>query len=167
MHFEFLDSFSMWLKSTALSGLILHYSWIWPTCETLHFVGLALLVGTVGLADLRMLGMAKGLRFSGLHRLIRWGIAGFIINVITGAAFFIGAPFQYVHNTVFHFKIVFIFLAGINALIFEFKVLPHMKDLGPGEDATFAAKVIAATSLFLWVGVMFFGRMLPFIGEAF
>jgi len=30
-----------------------------------------------------------------------------------------------------------------------------------------AAKIIAATSLFLWIGVMFWGRMLPFIGNAF
>jgi hypothetical protein len=30
-----------------------------------------------------------------------------------------------------------------------------------------AAKVVAASSLFLWVGVMYWGRMLPFIGTAF
>jgi hypothetical protein len=29
------------------------------------------------------------------------------------------------------------------------------------------AKVVAAVSLFLWIGVMFWGRMLPFIGNAF
>ena len=167
MKFAFLDAFSHWLQSTALSKSILETQWTWPICETLHFVGLALLIGAVGLADLRMLGMAKGLRFEGLHRLIRWGIAGFTICAITGTLFFIGAPFQYVHNVVFQLKLLFILLAGINALIFEMKVLPQMGDLAPGQDAPMAAKVVAASSLFLWVGVMFLGRMLPFLGEAF
>ena len=31
----------------------------------------------------------------------------------------------------------------------------------------FFAKVIAATSLFLWIGVMYMGRMLPYIGNSF
>jgi len=28
-------------------------------------------------------------------------------------------------------------------------------------------KALAATAICLWVGVMYFGRMLPFIGNAF
>jgi hypothetical protein len=167
MTFVFLDNFSHWLEATALSRVIVQTQWTWPICETLHFIGLALLIGTVGLADLRMLGMARAVHFEGLHRLIRWGIAGFVICVITGTVFFIGAPFQYVHNVIFQLKLLFILLAGINALVFEFKVLPTMGNLGPGEAAPPAAKVIAASSLFLWVGVMFLGRMLPFLGEAF
>ena len=126
-----------------------------------------MLVGTVCVLDLRMLGFAKELRFSGLHKLTRWGIAGFVINTITGVIFFVGAPFQYVHNWVFQLKVLFMILAGINALVFEFKILPDMKDLGPGEDAPTTAKVTALASLVLWLGVMFFGRMLPFLGEAF
>jgi len=39
--------------------------------------------------------------------------------------------------------------------------------LGPGDDAPLAARLVGGTSLFLWVGVMFWGRMLPFIGNAF
>ena len=39
--------------------------------------------------------------------------------------------------------------------------------MGPGDEAPTSAKVIAATSIFLWFGVMYWGRMLPFIGNAF
>lgn len=167
MNDALIDSFSKWLKNTQVSAAITHSTWIWPASETLHFIGLALLVGTVGLADLRMLGMAKGLHFAGLHRLIRWGIFGFAINVVTGIIFFVGAPYQYVHNIVFQWKLVFLLLAGINALVFEYAVLPKAQLLGPGDDAPVSAKLIAAISLFLWLGVMFLGRMLPFIGDAF
>jgi hypothetical protein len=40
-------------------------------------------------------------------------------------------------------------------------------NVGAGHDVPPAAKLVAATSLFLWVGVMYWGRMLPFIGNAF
>jgi len=36
-----------------------------------------------------------------------------------------------------------------------------------GQDAPVAAKLVAAISLSLWIGVMYWGRMLPFIGNAF
>jgi hypothetical protein len=39
--------------------------------------------------------------------------------------------------------------------------------MGPDDDAPASAEVMCAASLFLWVGVMFWGRMLPFIGNAF
>jgi len=167
MNSTLLDSFASWLKSTAVSETIIESSWIWPASETLHFMGLAMLIGTVGLADLRMLGLAPGLRFAGLHKLIRWGIAGFVICAITGAVFFVAAPSQYVHNVVFQLKLLCILLAGLNALIFELKVLPQTRHLGPGDAAPATAKAVALISLCLWIGVMFLGRMLPFMGEAF
>ena len=58
-------------------------------------------------------------------------------------------------------------VAGINALAFQVGVLPKIKPLGVGADVPPAAKLVAAFSLFLWVGVKFLGRMLPYLGEAF
>jgi hypothetical protein len=33
--------------------------WLWAICETLHFIGLALLIGTAGVFDLRLLGLIR------------------------------------------------------------------------------------------------------------
>jgi hypothetical protein len=163
-----MDAFALWLESTAASKVVTHYSWIWPACETLHFVGLSLLIGNVGLFDLRLLGAAKRLPVAPLNRLVRWGVAGFLLNLITGLVFFVGAPTQYVNNLAFHLKLIFILLAGLNLAAFNLGgVARTVAILEPGQDAPMSAKIIAATSLFLWVGVMFWGRMLPFIGNAF
>jgi hypothetical protein len=160
--------FSKWLKSTSLSAFVIQSFWVWPAAETLHFIGLAMLVGVIALMDLRMLGIAKRLPFAPLHRLLPFGIAGFGICLGTGILFFSGDPFQYIHNWVFWAKLAFIFLAGVNVVVFYASGVFHqLEDLGPGEDAPFSAKLIAATSLLLWVGVMYFGRMLPFLGDAF
>jgi hypothetical protein len=163
-----LETFGRYLRTTDLSWAVAGgYPWIWPLCETLHFVGLCMLVGIAGGLDLRMLGLAKGYPIASLQRLIPFAILGFFINLVTGVLFFIGAPFQYLHNYPFGLKMLFIALAGLNVAAFQWLGLSKAVDeIGPGGDAPFGAKVVAATSLVLWIGVMFWGRMLPFLGNA-
>jgi hypothetical protein len=163
-----IASFAMWLGATSISRAVTYYSWIWPTCETLHFAGLALLIGNVGVLDLRLLGAVKRLPVAPLNGLIRWGVLGFVINLLTGVVFFVGAPSQYITNIAFGFKLLFMALAAVNLAVFYRSGLARaVARLGPGDDASTGAKIVAATSLFLWVGVIFWGRMLPFIGDAF
>jgi hypothetical protein len=139
--------------------------WMWPTCETLHFIGLTLLLGVVVLVDLRVLGVMKGVSFASLHRLLPWAAFGFGVNVITGILFFVGMPGQYIHNKSFYWKVALVMLAGVNALYFTFLEEPWA--LEPGEDAPLTAKIAAASAMVLWVGVMYCGSMLPFLGNAF
>ena len=163
-----VQSFATWIKATKLSWFVIQSPWVWPAAETLHFIGLAMLIGVIALIDLRLLGVAKHLPFAPLHRFLPVGISGFVICFATGTLFFAGDPFQYIHNPVFWFKILFIILAGINVLLFYLTGVFHtVEGLGPGQDAPVSAKLIAATSLFLWIGVMYLGRMLPFLGDAF
>jgi len=164
-----VQTFAAWLHGTKLSWAVAGgVPWIWLLCETLHFMGLALLVGIVGVLDLRMLGMAKELPLGPIQRLMPWAVLGFTINLITGSLFFAGDPSQYIHNVAFAWKLVFIGLAGVNVILFYVTGLYRRVDsVGAGHDVPFAAKLVAATSLFLWVGVMYWGRMLPFIGNAF
>jgi uncharacterized membrane protein len=123
------------------------------------------LIGVVLVFDLRMLGVMKNVPFSALHRLLPWAILGFGINVVTGMLFFVGAPGQYTQNVAFQWKIALVLIAGLNALYFT--LLDEPWTLQAGEDAPLTAKVVAASALLLWVGVMYCGSMLPFIGMAF
>jgi len=47
-----MDTFITWLQATRLSQAIVYNTWVWPACETLHFIGLALVIGIVGFFDL-------------------------------------------------------------------------------------------------------------------
>ena len=164
-----LLSFANWIHATSIGWAVGGgVPWIWPVCETLHFIGLAMLVGCVGVFDLRLLGMAKGLEAGPLQRLVPWGVAGFAINFVTGSMFFAGDPYQYIGNTAFWMKMLFIALAGANVLIFYAAGLHRRVDaIGPGQDAPRLAKIVAAVSLASWLGVVFWGRMMPFIGNSF
>ena len=61
-----MGAFQSWLMHTLFSvkfaGPFMNSKWGWPICETVHFLGLSLLVGTVGMFDLRLLGWASGFR---------------------------------------------------------------------------------------------------------
>ena len=62
------------------------HSWVWPTCETLHFVGLCLLFGAALVVDLRILGVGKRLPVAALYQLLPLGLLGFTLNLATGMA---------------------------------------------------------------------------------
>lgn len=160
---------SKWLAATRLSWAVRGgVPWIWPTCETLHFIGLCLLVGVIGVMDLRLVGRLKGVPIGALERLVPWAVCGFVICATTGILFYIGAPDQYYKNNIFWAKMAFIALAGVNVLVFYGTGIARLVDRLPADAATpFAAKLIGGTSLFLWIGVVFWGRMLPFLGGAF
>lgn len=163
-----MEAFAIWVKGTSLSWFVTHYGWVWMTSEVLHFIGMSLLMGCIGLLDLRLLGIWKAPPVVGVNALVRWGVFGFFINIVTGVLFFVGEPLQYVSNPAFHLKIVFLVLAAWNVLMFYATgVANHVESLDAHDDAPFSAKLIAGTSLFLWVGVIFFGRMLPYMGQSF
>jgi hypothetical protein len=143
--------------------------WGWAAAETLHFIGLCLIMGVTLVLDLRMLGAMKSVSFAALHRLLPWGIFGFAVNTLTGMMFFAASPGQYLSSVanaeLFLLKMMFIVVAGVNALYFT--VLDEPWSLPAGQDAPVRAKAFAASAIFLWLGVIYCGSMLPFIGGAF
>jgi hypothetical protein len=135
--------------------------WVWPFLETLHFVGLALLVGATGVLNLRLLGFFKQWPALPFHRFLPWGIAGLGLNVVTGMLFFIGMPFFYVYNADFHVKIAALVAAGAMLLLHTTRAFSSAERLEAGQDASIATKALAAASLVLWVVVIVSGRYMP------
>ena len=162
-----MDAFVEWLRTTSLSQAIVYRIWVWPLCETLHFVGLAMIIGIAGFFDLRLMGFFKTIPIDDARELMPLAVIGFLLNLATGMTFFIGHPEQYAHNPAWWWKVAFLAVAGLNALIFQVAVGKQTVGLGPGVDTPVAAKAIGVVSLISWFGVLYFGRMLPFLGAAF
>ena len=162
-----LEAFAYWLRETQISQAIRVLPWLWPVCEILHFFGLSLLVGVAGFFDLRLLGFMPGVRLSAAWSLMPWAKVGFGLAAITGLTFFVGAPDQYVNNLAFLFKVIFLLVAGANALFFEVAYGKRVAEGAADGRSPGAFKAIAAVSLASWLLVVYWGRMLPFIGNAF
>jgi hypothetical protein len=162
-----LDAFAVWLHATQISEAIRAEPWLWPACEIAHFVALSVLVGVVGFFDLRLLGVFRSVPISAAWSLMPWGKAGFGLAALTGVIFFVGAPEQYVNNVAFYGKLVFLFVAGFNALCFEMLYGAIAKTSGPVADTPLTYRLIAVISIASWFMVIYWGRMLPFVGNAF
>jgi len=154
-----------WLSARAVATFVNDREWVWPAFEALHFIGLWLLFGVLLLVNLRLLGMMKAASFDAVHKLLPWAAMALGVNVVTGMLFVIALPDSYLTNTAFHWKVGLLVAAGANLLYLTEFEAPW--SVGPDVDAPLWAKTMAASSLALWVGVMYFGRMLPFIGNAY
>jgi hypothetical protein len=155
---------SIWLEATALSGWLNDYSWLWPTLEALHFVGLAVLVGGAGLLDLRLLGAFRGVPLDDIRRFMPFAIGGFAINLVSGLLFIVMAPQMYLSSGIWWAKVAFLGLAGLNAFFFETRLSARALALGPADDTPLAFKIVGGASLFSWFAVLYCGRMLPYLG---
>lgn len=145
--------------------------WIWPMAETIHFMGLSLLIGAIGILDLRLIGVGRGLSIAHVKKLVPWGVLGFAMCVVTGIMFLIGnldTNQVYLTNPAFKWKVVFLGLAGINVALFELTGLSRkVNGLAPDAPTPVAARLTGAASLMLWIGVIVWGRFLPTLGDAF
>lgn len=136
--------------------------WGWPIIESLHFFGLCLLIGTVGLFDLRMIGFVRGIPISAMHKLVPVGVAGYMLNVCTGIMFFTSAPDQYLYNPAFQTKMIFMATAGINVLFFYLVCFNSVKTIDANQQVNLQARILAGVSLFCWLGVISAGRLITF-----
>jgi hypothetical protein len=157
----------VWVRSTWLAEFVLDHGWTWPVFEIVHYLGLTLLLATVGLFDLRVLGFGKGIAPAALHRLIPFGVAGFVLNLATGAAFFAGFPEQYFYNNAFRIKIAFMALAGLNIALFYTAVFRQLETLPADATAPLKARILAAISLIAWLIVLVAGRLITFYRPPF
>lgn len=146
-------------------GFVQDHSWVWPTCETLHFVGLCLLFGVVLIGNLRMLGIGRQLlSFAALNQLLPVGMLGFGMNLITGMMFFVATPEQYT-GFLFFLKMSLVAGGALNLLYFMLARTPSR--LGDADTAGAWTKLMAATAILIWMAVLFCGHMLPWLGNSF
>ena len=155
------------LKSTWISQQMLTQPWLWAICETLHFIGLALLIGAAGFFDLRLMGLMRRIPMSAIAPIRKWAALGVLINLVTGVLFFVGAPDQYINNPAWWGKVLFLVVAMLNIAWFETRLGRRMLALPANVDTPASFKVAGVVSIASWFMVLYWGRMLPFIGNAF
>jgi hypothetical protein len=144
--------------------------WIAPVWKTIHYFSIAALAGIVGVVDLRILGIGKGLALRPLQRLMPWAGVAFLAAAASGYALLrinpanaFGPPI----NIAFAAKIVFLVMIGLNDILYFASGLKRQVDgVGPGERASVSARIVAGVSLVLWIGVVYWSRMVTFLAGA-
>jgi hypothetical protein len=122
---------------------------LFPVIESVHLCGLALLVGTILLIDLRMLGVGRHREKAPelASRLAPWTRAGMAVMFVTGPLMFASDISRYLANPAFRVKMLLLLIA----LASHFTL--HRKAVRTGEG-----RLAAILSMALWSGVVLGGR---------
>jgi hypothetical protein len=157
--------FCQWLDHTSVGTAIRQSLWLFPAIETVHLLGMAMLVGTVSVLDMRLLGWAaRQRRVSQLAaRLIPWAWVGFSVQVVTGVLLFSSEAVKIYANPAFRLKMLLLVVAGVQALIFQTIVSQKLPTWDERPSLPIAAKVIGLSSILLWVGIVTAGRFIGFV----
>jgi hypothetical protein len=71
---------------------------------------------------------------------------------------------RYSVNIGFQIKMVLVIIAGLNALLYYWKINPVMHTWDANAESPPIAKLVAYTSLAAWTGVLLCGRLIPYVG---
>ncbi|MBT8146885.1 MAG: hypothetical protein KJN90_08525 [Gammaproteobacteria bacterium] len=135
-----------------------------PIIQTVHILGIAVVMGSVVLINLRLLGLAipsQGVaELTG--RVMPWFWWALASNVFSGAFFVLGRPSRYFNNPVFAWKMGFLLLAVLLALFFYLK---HRQHANYWEDPArkWTRRGIALLSLAAWIMVSTAGRWIAYL----
>ena len=156
-----LDAFAAAVQHSGFGQWAAAAPLAYPVANTLHLLGLVMLVGGIGIVDLRIAGLFRAIPLAALSRaLTPVAIGGLAIMVPTGATMFAADAPALVHSPVFRLKLVLILIALTNAL--AFRLLAGRGIDGWGERAPMAARVMALASVGLWLSVAALGRWIAY-----
>jgi hypothetical protein len=155
--------FAQQLQQTALarwigeSGSLLGY----PLFLFLHTLGLATIAGLNAGINLRILGVAPGLKLGPMVRLYPTMWIAFVITVISGLALLIADATTKLAQPVFYMKLLFVGLAVVVMQLIRTRILAdqQLDDRPPGGNA----RMLAVTSLLLWIGATISGRLIAYL----
>jgi hypothetical protein len=160
----FLLHICQWLDSTRLNAVLRESTWMFPTLDTIHTLGIVLVAGTIMLVDLRLLGL--GLRGEPVSdvvaRIVPWTLWGFGFMFVTGGLLFCSEAVKLYHSPAFQIKIVLLALAGINALIFHRTIYLDVANWDPAAVVPARARLAGLLSLLFWIAIIAAGRAIAY-----
>jgi len=132
-----------------------------PAVQSVHLVGLTVLLATILVLDLRIAGMGMmDWPLAGLERQLRpWTIGAVTLVILSGVLIFLGTPAKYLASNPFRFKMAMLGLA----ILFHVGLVRKFVTVEPGGRAPRLRMVVAGLSLTLWFLVGWAGRAIAFV----
>ena len=160
-----MKQFAKWLSTTFLSVFIQrHNSWVIPTIQTIHIVGIGVVLGSVFMIDLRVLGWA------GMDQTLRqtttrfgpWLTAALYVQLATGVLMVIGEPVRELVTFSFWWKMVFVAVGTLIAAIFQIALRNHEPKWEDTLVNRRSIKCLAVLTFLIWVCIIILGRLIAY-----
>lgn len=153
-----MEQFLTAIGTSDLAVFVRGSRWTYPLVNAAHILGIAMVVGTIVVLDARIFGLRRSVPLSSVaHVLMPFTIAGLGLAILAGFLLFAVKPHDYAGNPVFQLKMALLVVALANATLLRRRSLHR-------EEADTVLKIGAAASLLLWLGVLFCGQLIAFVG---
>lgn len=152
------------LEGSAFGEVVRMTPHFYPVLESLHILGIALLVGSAVAVDLRLMGVGRDvLPVTIVARyLLPLSHAGFALVALTGLVMFTGIATSVVASAAAPWKFGLIALALLNIAVFHLGIYRRVGSWDQHEPTPIAAKLAACLSVLSWSGVIVAGRFLAY-----
>jgi hypothetical protein len=159
---EVLAPLFNWLGHTAAGSAIRSSAALIALTETIHLLGLTMLLGTILMVDTTLLGF--GIRNHPVARIARelapWSLGGLAAMLISGPLMLSSETQKCYDSSFFWIKMA----ALLAALAFHFTVHRRVACAEPPVPRI-QARLVACVSLGLWLGVALAGKMIGIYGD--
>jgi hypothetical protein len=154
------------LENSEVGTALRESQYMFPIVEGCHLLGLAFSFGLIFFVDLRLIGLflPSVPMVVILQQFRYWIFGGFVATFLSGGLLFWAEAAKMIENAGFQLKLLFMFLALINALVFEIKWARQSEDWLDKALKPIGVTFAAWSSLILWTSVTIFGRLTPYMG---
>jgi hypothetical protein len=136
-------------------------AYAYPVANLVHLLGLVMLVGGIGVVDLRLVGAFRSLPTAALSRVLTpVAIAGLLLMIPSGLTMFAADAKSMAASAMFQRKLVLIALALANAILF--RAIWGKRVAVWDESPPTGGRLMAGASLLLWLAVAAHGRMIAY-----
>jgi hypothetical protein len=156
-----MHSFLVWCSNTGAIVAIRESSFGMPAVQTVHLVGLTVLLSVILVLHLRLAGAGMTeWSLPDIERQLRpWALAGLTLMIISGMVMFLANPTKYLASGPFLYKMSAL---GV-AVVCQFGVLRRFFRSDPRVRSRALNLTVAVVSLTLWFSVGWAGRAIAFV----
>jgi hypothetical protein len=153
------------IEQSSIGAALAESRYAFPIIEGVHLIGLSISVGLIFLTDLRLMGVLfRRLPVTDVLRHLRpYVLVGFSLVFLSGGLLFWCEASTLIASPAFPFKLLFMTLAGVNALYFELVLAKQPAVRDNSEALPSNVKYAGAASLVLWTLVIICGRLIPYL----
>jgi len=160
-----LKQFALWLSTTSPSVYIQeHNTWAIPVIQSIHIMGIALVMGSVLMIDLRILGWAwvdQTLRQT-TNRFGPWLTGALWLLLVTGILMVIGEPVRELVTFSFWLKMALVAIGALVAIAFQRALRQHEQRWETTLVHNRSIKALAIATFLIWVCIIFLGRLIAY-----
>jgi hypothetical protein len=160
-----LNQLAEWLSTTYPSVFIQnHNSWVIPTIQSIHIVGIAVVLASLFMIDLRILewaGLDQTLQQT-TDRFAPWLNGALYVQLVTGALMVVGEPVRELVTISFWLKMFLVVVGTLVAVVFQSSIRKHEQLWETTLVKRASIKVMAIFSFLIWVCIIALGRLIAY-----